>query len=88
MERNNSLSVAPTLIIGFGGTGALALQYAKQKMRARLKQYAHPGQEMPRKIPFVEYLVLDTTPLEERRDKGRAIGHGGLVLSFSCVLHP
>lgn len=66
MERRSSLKVAPTLIIGFGGTGALALQYAKRKIRARLQKYSYGRTHLPAKIPFIEYLVIDTTPLEEQ----------------------
>jgi hypothetical protein len=66
MNRTSSLKVAPTLIVGFGGTGALALQYVKRKIRMRLQQPPYSYETpLPAKVPFIEYLVLDTTPLEE-----------------------
>lgn len=62
------VNISPTLIIGLGGTGSLALQYVKRKIRNRLKAYKTDGRPLPRTIPFIEYLVLDTTPQEEVLD--------------------
>lgn len=59
-----ALKVVPTLIVGLGGTGSLALQYAKQKIRRQLLARARGG-KLPHKIPFVEFLSLDTTAQEE-----------------------
>lgn len=61
------MNISPTLIIGLGGTGSLALQYTKRKIRDRLR--AIKGSELPRQIPFVEYLVLDTMVPEERLEE-------------------
>src|SRR6185369_12549462 len=57
------INVSPTLIIGLGGTGTLAVQYAKKKIRKRLESYE--GRPLPSQIPFLEYLVIDTTSQEE-----------------------
>jgi hypothetical protein len=59
------VNVSPTLIIGLGGTGSLALQYIKRKVRKRLEAYKGTGGPLPKHIPFIEYLVLDTTAQEE-----------------------
>lgn len=58
-----STNISPTLIIGLGGTGSFALQYVKRKIRHRLEIYR--GGPLPRQIPFIEYLVIDTTAQEE-----------------------
>ena len=63
MERNGPLKFSPTLIVGLGGTGALAVQYIKRKIRKQLKKYAR--KDVPEKIPFIEYMVMDTTSQEE-----------------------
>jgi Tubulin like len=63
MERNGHLKFSPTLIVGLGGTGALAVQYIKRKIRKQLKKYAR--KDVPEKVPFIEYLVMDTTSQEE-----------------------
>src|SRR5438094_10362022 len=65
MESNSLIKVSPTLIVGFGGTGSLGVQYAKRKIRRQLRHYAPENKEVPEKIPFIEYLVLDTTSQEE-----------------------
>lgn len=59
------VNVSPTLIIGLGGTGSYALQYVKRKIRRRLEAYKQTGRPLPRHIPFIEYLVIDTTAQEE-----------------------
>lgn len=64
MDSNGIVRVAPTLIVGFGGTGSLGVQYAKRKIRKELQQLAD-GREVPQKLPFIEYVVLDTTAQEE-----------------------
>ncbi|HEX7315180.1 MAG TPA: tubulin-like doman-containing protein [Pyrinomonadaceae bacterium] len=58
------LKVVPTLVVGLGGTGTLALQYAKQKIRRQLLGRTQ-DKRLPRKIPFVEFISLDTTGQEE-----------------------
>ena len=62
------VKLSPTLIIGLGGTGSLAVQYVKRKIRERLDAYKTSGLPLPRTVPFIEYLVLDTTPQEEVLD--------------------
>ncbi|HEX8560410.1 MAG TPA: tubulin-like doman-containing protein [Pyrinomonadaceae bacterium] len=59
------VNVSPTLIIGLGGTGSYALQHVKRKIRRRLEAYNHTRRPLPRHIPFIEYLVIDTTAQEE-----------------------
>jgi hypothetical protein len=59
------VNVSPTLIIGLGGTGSYALQYVKRKIRRRLEAYKQTSRPLPRHIPFIEYLVIDTTAQEE-----------------------
>lgn len=59
------VNVSPTLIIGLGGTGSYALQYVKQKVRRRLAAYKQTNRPLPKHIPFIEYLVIDTTAQEE-----------------------
>ncbi len=63
MKANGHMEVSPTLIIGLGGTGSVGVQYAKRKIRKQLKKYAK--NDVPEKIPFVEYLVMDTTSQEQ-----------------------
>lgn len=63
MKANGHMQVSPTLIVGLGGTGSLGVQYAKRKIRKQLKKYAKTA--VPEKIPFVEYLVMDTTSQEQ-----------------------
>jgi Tubulin like len=62
------VNVSPTLIIGLGGTGSFALQYVKRKILGRLEAYKAAGRPIPPHIPFIEYLVLDTTAQEEVLD--------------------
>lgn len=56
------VKVSPTLVIGLGGTGALAVQYTKRKIREMLQTV---DDSAPKRLPFVEYLVLDTNRQEE-----------------------
>lgn len=67
MQSGEYIHLSPTLIIGLGGTGSLALQYIKRKIRERLEYYKVGS--FPKKIPFIEYLVLDTTAQEEMIEK-------------------
>lgn len=62
------VNVSPTLIIGLGGTGSIALQYVKRKILGRLEAYKAAGRPLPKHVPFIEYLVLDTTAQEEVLD--------------------
>lgn len=64
MNQNRILKVVPTLIIGLGGTGALGVQYAKRKIEKKIEKYTYSNKVI-QKIPFIEYLVLDTTTQEE-----------------------
>lgn len=61
------VNISPTLIIGLGGTGSYAVQYVKRKIRERLQAYM--GRPLPPHVPFIEYLVIDTTAQEEMLEK-------------------
>lgn len=85
------LKVVPTLIVGLGGTGALGVQYAKRKIQKRLAEHVYKEESL-KKIPFVEYLVLDTTTQEEfieelTGDQIINMGHKNLTRVISAMGH-
>ena len=61
---HTAVQAVPTLIVGLGGTGALAVQFVKRQMGQLL---ASLGEKESERLPFVSYLVLDAMDRQEEQ---------------------
>ena len=77
VRASRKLEVRPILVVGVGGTGCLAVQHVKRRVRRILGHDA----------PFIRYLVFDTTIADdsiERFEEGEFINLG--QLDFSTIV--